>query len=449
MQNQIIKGHVDVLKYNEICGWIAGNEEVSKPRVVEIFIDGSYEASVLANLFRPDLLKAGISDGFSGFKYVPIKIDLMSHHEVLIKDQETNSILAGASTIDSIVDKLITSCDEIEDFALLIETQWENDSVVLIVDYISSIDDARYFHVEGGDLIESKNINKQKIQIFEKIISRYKLKINPLSNKIIKISSKNIQNSNLSVLNNIYTTKKPILIFDCLDHESMTRVSGPDVKNSQFAATGLQTASRVVDLYEMYSQRNITLPLNILDWGGGCGRVAIPLKNFYAINSHITSVDVDEWNINTAKKFFNNLDSKLIDFSPPLPFDDNKFDLIYGISVMTHLTEISQLQWLYELKRISKPGALIILTIHGPFSIINAAKNRQNSIVIDTIERGISFDSPDLNLGVKLPDKNYYRATFHTQEYINKIWSKFFKILKIHTGSNVFVQDFIILENTR
>ena len=48
---------------------------------------------------------------------------------------------------------------------------------------------------------------------------------------------------------------------------------------------------------------------------------------------------------------------------PHLPFESNSFDVIYGLSVFTHLKYLWD-PWLLELRRVLKPGGLLIQTIH-------------------------------------------------------------------------------------
>jgi len=67
-------------------------------------------------------------------------------------------------------------------------------------------------------------------------------------------------------------------------------------------------------------------------------------------------------------------------YQPPLPFTDNTFDLIYAISVFTHLDEEFQKAWLRELHRVAKPGATIILTVHGEYCINSLSPSLQNRI---------------------------------------------------------------------
>jgi SAM-dependent methyltransferase len=50
---------------------------------------------------------------------------------------------------------------------------------------------------------------------------------------------------------------------------------------------------------------------------------------------------------------------------PPLPYDDESFDLVYAYSVFTHLSVGLAGHWIEELRRIVKPGGHLWFTLHG------------------------------------------------------------------------------------
>jgi SAM-dependent methyltransferase len=53
---------------------------------------------------------------------------------------------------------------------------------------------------------------------------------------------------------------------------------------------------------------------------------------------------------------------------PHLPFGEDHFDLIYAISVFTHIGELGD-AWFLELLRILRPGGHIFLTVHDEHSV--------------------------------------------------------------------------------
>lgn len=101
----------------------------------------------------------------------------------------------------------------------------------------------------------------------------------------------------------------------------------------------------------------------MLDFGCGCGRVLRhwqPLSSI-AIHGSEPSEQLAEWSSR-------NLPFALVLRSaplPPLPYESDVFDLVYAVSIFTHLTEQAQLLWMAELARIIRPGGLLLLTVHG------------------------------------------------------------------------------------
>jgi SAM-dependent methyltransferase len=51
---------------------------------------------------------------------------------------------------------------------------------------------------------------------------------------------------------------------------------------------------------------------------------------------------------------------------PPLPYDDQQFDLVYASSVYTHLSLDMQFRWAWEIHRVLQPGGVAFITTHGP-----------------------------------------------------------------------------------
>lgn len=101
----------------------------------------------------------------------------------------------------------------------------------------------------------------------------------------------------------------------------------------------------------------------MLDFGCGCGRV---LRHWQHLSP--TQVHGAEPNEKLAGWCERNLPFARVLRSeplPPLPYASDGFDLVYAISVFTHLTEWAQLLWLAELERIIRPGGLLLLTLHG------------------------------------------------------------------------------------
>ncbi len=73
--------------------------------------------------------------------------------------------------------------------------------------------------------------------------------------------------------------------------------------------------------------------------------------------------DYNKRSIQWCQKNIPNVSFNHNQLATPLVFDENTFDLIYGISIFTHLPLDSHYQWYRELIRILKPGGILFLTV--------------------------------------------------------------------------------------
>jgi SAM-dependent methyltransferase len=101
----------------------------------------------------------------------------------------------------------------------------------------------------------------------------------------------------------------------------------------------------------------------MLDFGCGCGRVLRHWQHLAGLEIHGAEPDdrLTEWCARSLP-FVSVSRSSAV---PPLPYETDAFDLVYAISVFTHLTERAQVLWMTELARIIRPRGLLLLTVHG------------------------------------------------------------------------------------
>jgi SAM-dependent methyltransferase len=101
----------------------------------------------------------------------------------------------------------------------------------------------------------------------------------------------------------------------------------------------------------------------ILDFGCGCGRV---LRHWQTLNGpRLFGTDYNPYLINWCRRAFPFAQFSTNDLSPPLAYADAQFDLVYTISIFTHLEASLQFSWITELSRVLKPGGILFLTVHG------------------------------------------------------------------------------------
>lgn len=130
----------------------------------------------------------------------------------------------------------------------------------------------------------------------------------------------------------------------------------------KYYTESIETAQWVID----HVKKHIELKdKKILDWGCGPGRVIrhLPMVagngcEYYGTDYNARSIDWCSKNISGIHFNTNSLEAKL-------PYPDNFFDVIYGISIFTHLSEQLHHDWYSELFRILKPEGIMFLTTHG------------------------------------------------------------------------------------
>jgi ubiquinone/menaquinone biosynthesis C-methylase UbiE len=452
----LVRGCIDILNHQSVVGWVAGEKgEASGQRFVRVIIDGTEIGTCRANFFRPDLRDVGISDGFSGYRfYFPQVPDPFIDHVVELFDRDSGTPLTPyPSTLRALTENSK-------------ESMLEFDPQIVTSHIRTAEFRAGTWHV-SVELVGPPNLNL-KPSVRNGIILKSSEGATGSSNAFLtaglRQQSVTLQIKStpgaevifLELLENPAEAGKyepvthitlPAEIPDDLKNltqENMARVSGPQVTVDLYAASGVNTAFRINALMRHHFGKSFDQVDFIHDWGIGSGRVALPLKSFIAPRSKLSGSDVDGLNVEFGNANHPRIEFTVGPFYPPLPYPDESFDSLYGISVMTHLTEGAQFAWLKELRRVVRPGAAVILTVHGEYGILNAAAH-DSKVLIDTWSRGISDYMPDMNLGPKLSDRNYYRASFHTRKYVAEQWTQYFDVLGHYSCANVIVQDFVVL----
>jgi SAM-dependent methyltransferase len=101
----------------------------------------------------------------------------------------------------------------------------------------------------------------------------------------------------------------------------------------------------------------------MLDFGCGCGRV---LRHWAGVEGpEIHGSDFNERLASWCAANLPFVSASVNGLAPPLGYESERFDLVYAVSVFTHLPYDLERAWIEELSRIVEPVGLLLLTTHG------------------------------------------------------------------------------------
>ena len=101
----------------------------------------------------------------------------------------------------------------------------------------------------------------------------------------------------------------------------------------------------------------------LLDFGCGCGRVVRRWRDL--AGTDIVGCDINPKMIAWCTQNLPYGTFLVTELDPPLPFDRDRFDVVYAFSVFTHLPEALQFAWIAEFGRVIRPGGLLVISTLG------------------------------------------------------------------------------------
>ena len=179
----------------------------------------------------------------------------------------------------------------------------------------------------------------------------------------------------------------------------------------------------------------------VLDWGCGCGRVTRYFKPL--TSTALTGIDIDADNLNWCRQHLGFGDFQQAPLHPPTALALSSFDLVIGISVFSHLKEREQVEWLYELGRVARPGALLMMSVLGAATVGRAGWAAAQWQAWRKAGLFAAHNNSDLR--GYIAEDDYYVSTYLTNDYVRQSWSRFFEIVDIIPAYIGNHQDLIIM----
>ena len=228
---------------------------------------------------------------------------------------------------------------------------------------------------------------------------------------------------------------------------------------ADYVANGRLVADRIAAATAL-AGRSLDSFSAVLDFGCGTGRVLDHVAPRLAPGATVHGVDVDSESIAWAQAQGRPVQFGVSGYTPPLDFPAASFDLVYAISVFTHLDREKEQAWLEELRRVLRPDGVAMLTVLGsalydrvrttgdalgvtqPMVDIarrHGALEDEGLVFLPYARRGTAAQgSPDMG------DEDY-GLTFHGEQYLQETWGRWFEIVaRVPRCINVH-QDAVLL----
>jgi SAM-dependent methyltransferase len=199
--------------------------------------------------------------------------------------------------------------------------------------------------------------------------------------------------------------------------------------------------------------------IRVLDFGCGVARGLLHFTRDYPAPTYY-ACDIDDTSIDFIRRNYPQVQASVTRFSPPLPYEPETFDMIYSVSVFSHLNMEDQIVWLKELARVTRVGGSCFLSTEGLVSLKYRAREleadeptlrqrllqdgylyREYDDWRENVRRQNTLRVTSLMVGVE----RSYGTTVLTPAYIRQHWpAAGFEVRDIVEGA-VDRQDLVIL----
>jgi SAM-dependent methyltransferase len=162
--------------------------------------------------------------------------------------------------------------------------------------------------------------------------------------------------------------------------------------------------------------------LSILEWGCGPARIIRHLPDVFP-GAQIYGTDYNSQTIDCCRAHIKGVDFRTNDLYPPLSFDPGIFQLVYALSVLTHLSEENHHKWLDELYRVVSTGGILLLTTQGEAFLPKLSSTEKKE-----------FLEGRLVLRGKVVEGHRTYSAFQPPSYMRSYFSGRWKILRFIAG---------------
>lgn len=213
-----------------------------------------------------------------------------------------------------------------------------------------------------------------------------------------------IQKSKNKKENQLFKKNHPDVVLppDYLMYESF------QLNYKKYYIDSIETAKWLSNHFEKHIElKNV----RILDWGCGPGRIVRHLPEILGYDNEYYGTDYNKKSIDWCKENLKGISFNQNSLEASLPYTDDYFDVIYGISIFTHLSEQMHYEWYNELYRVLKPNGIMFITTQG-----------DNFKVKMTDAEIKDYQNDQLIVRGKVKEGHRTYSAFHPKKFMHKLF---------------------------
>jgi SAM-dependent methyltransferase len=210
----------------------------------------------------------------------------------------------------------------------------------------------------------------------------------------------------------------------------LRRHVGRTSSRDEYVRVGRVGFQEIAEAFRAHRDERQTYP-RWLDFGCGCGRLCryLPAEG---LCESVWGADVDADAILWNTRHLRPGHFQRIAPTPPTPFAPGSFDVVFAVSVFTHLDEMAQWAWLAELTRLLRPGGLLLASTHSE-TLAPTRPDLSAEDVQRLASSGFAF----------APGARFFNddTAFHSQSYVERTWSQWLTLLGFYSFGLFHYQD--------
>lgn len=143
---------------------------------------------------------------------------------------------------------------------------------------------------------------------------------------------------------------------------------------------------KIDDLRRRWDAAGRAEPESVLDFGTGIGNSIPHLAKAFS-DARLIGLDVSQSSLDLAERRFSGMAEYVRYDGSRAPFEDQSFDLIFSACVFHHIDAAEHRQIFAELRRLLRPGGLMVIFEHNPLNpatrhIVATCRFDENAVLI-------------------------------------------------------------------